>query len=117
MKQNSISDLPVLQSSRLENLFNVYLDPNTDTYFYNILNTISFDTDNMSPSIYELYTIEAGDTYTYISFKKYNTINLWWLVCAFNNIQNPTRMPESGEVLRILRKEHVPSILTEINKS
>ena len=117
MKQNSISSLPKLESSRLENLFNVYLDANTNTYFYNLLNTVNFKAESMSPSIYEIYTVVDGDSYNFISYKYYGTINLWWLICSFNGIQNPTKLPEAGTYLRILNREYVVNILTGINNA
>ena len=117
MKQNQITDLPALESSRYENLFNVYKDSDTRSYFYNILSTINFNTDNMSPAIYELYSVEAGDSYPYISYKQYGTINLWWLICAFNNIQDPTQLPSQGTYLKIVHREHVVNILTHVNNT
>lgn len=117
MKQNNITDLPQLESSRYENIFNVYKDSSTDVYYYNILTTVNFDTANMSPSVYEMYTVEAGDSYTYISYKHYGTINLWWLVCSFNSIHNPTQLPTPGTSLKILNREHVVNILTRINNT
>jgi len=117
MKQNSIYTLPVLESSRFENLFNVYFDNTVGAYFYNILNTVTFNTTDLSPSIYEMYTVIEGDSYQFISFKEYGTINLWWLVCTFNNIQDPTSLPKPGEYLRILSREHIINILTSINRA
>lgn len=113
MKQTDISDLPLLASTRLERLFNIHKDSN-GVYFYNLLNTINFSED-MSPDIYENYTVQGGDTYAYISYKKYKTIDLWWLICTFNNIQNSTIMPQPGTQLKILNKDLINNILNAIN--
>lgn len=113
MKQNDIEILPTLKITRLENLFEVYTD-NNDRYFYNLLKTIHFDEKSTPQNIYKYYTVMNGDTYTYISYKTYSTIDLWWLVCAFNNIKDPTKMPEPGTQLKILFSEYVSNILTAI---
>ncbi len=114
MKQNDIEDLNTLDSTRLENFFNIYTNT-TGEYFYNILNTVNFNTEDMSPMYYDLYTVLPGDTYTFISYKQYGTINLWWLICSFNSIINPITLPESGKVLKILKTKYVSNILSRIN--
>ena len=115
MKHNEIIDLSPIESTKMENFFTVYQSASGE-YFYNILNTINFKSDNIADYTYEWYTVVLGDTYTYISYKHYNTINLWWLICSFNNIQNPTALPQPGESIKILKVSYVNDILTTINK-
>lgn len=114
MKQNNITSLPNLEITRYERLFDVYEDENS-IYFYNILKTINFYQENLAPEIYTVYTTLPGDSYPLISYKKYQTINLWWLVCAFNSIQNPTKLPSPGTKLKILNVELINNILNNIN--
>lgn len=114
MKQKDIPDLPILDSTRLERLFNVYQTDN-GVYFYNLLNTINFiNTSTIDPSIYFSYTIVPGDTYTLISYKHYKTIDLWWLICSFNEIQNPVLSPIAGIQLKILYPELINNILLSL---
>jgi len=115
MKQNSIQELPKLLHTRLEQLFDVY-QTDSGEYFYNILNTVNFNTDNIAPYVYYQHTVMRGETYTVISHKYYNTINLWWLICSFNGIDDPTSLPVPGTVLNILFAKHVPNVLTQISK-
>lgn len=114
MRQNFIDDLPLLDVTRYENFFDIYEDENK-LYFYNLLKTVSFDQENLDPQIYTTYTVQPKDTYPYISYKKYKTINLWWLICALNNIQNPTSFPEPGTSLKILNIELVNNVLNNIS--
>lgn len=116
MKQDDIDELPKLESSRLENLFNVY-QTDSGEYFYNILNTVNFDANNLAPYTYTSYTTLAGDSYPFISYKKYKTINLWWLICAVNDIKNPTKLPAPGTHLKILNSDLITNILTTIGNA
>ena len=113
MKQNAISDLPQLDITRYERLFNVYEDSN-GMYFYNILGTVNFDNTNLNPEIYTTYTVLPGDSYPLISYKFYKTINLWWVICSFNNIDNPTKLPTPTTQLKILNVELVNTVLNTI---
>jgi hypothetical protein len=114
MKQNNISSLPALDATRYERLFDVYQDDG-GRFFYNILKTVNFDQENMSPDIYSIHIVQSKETYNLISYKKYNTINLWWLICAFNGINNPTKLPTPGTQLKILNVELVNKILNNIS--
>ena len=114
MKQNTVADLPSLNITRYERLFDIYEDKN-NIYYYNILKTINFDQSNMSPDIYTIYTTTAGDSYPLISYKKYQTIDLWWLICSFNNISDPTKLPEPGTQLKVLGVELINNILNNIS--
>lgn len=116
--QNNISSLPKLNEFRYENLFKVYkID---DYYIYNIINTLKLD-DDVDPEYYYIYRVTRPMAWTIISYENYETIELWWLICIFNNIMNPVMFPESGTDLKMLKPEYVRSIidkiLTNINES
>jgi hypothetical protein len=113
MKQNEIEDLPKLDTTRYENIFNVYREDN-GVYFYNLLNSVVIDPD-LLPTSFTLHYPVPGESYTGISYKYYNTIELWWLICAANNIDNPTKAPRDYSPLRILNRDIVVSLLTQIN--
>ena len=114
-RQNEIKDLPKLSVYRYENFFNIYTDDKSDMRFYNMLRNINvFPADNTV--LEDEYLIQYDDSWTYISYKAYNTIELWWLVCAYNQIQNPIKMPQAGTKIKILKSEYVNLVLTELNK-
>lgn len=113
--QADISDLPKLSIYRYENFFNIYNDKKSDVRFYNMLRNINvFPADNSV--VEEDYVLQYGDNWATISYKVYNTIDLWWLVCAYNQIQNPIEMPDAGTVLKILKSEYVGVVLNELTK-
>lgn len=114
-KQNNIPDLPKLSVYRYENFFNVYNDKASDVRFYNFLRSINiFPASDTSAEID--YTIQYGDSWTFISYKNYNTIDLWWLICEYNQIKNSVVMPEEGTKIKILKPEYVSFILSEISR-
>ena len=66
---------------------------------------------NISPSMITMYTVRLNDMYTNISFNFYGTIDLWWLVCKMNDINNPFERLNPGTILKILNREYVNSII------
>jgi hypothetical protein len=112
MKQNEISELPSLLDENFENIFNIYFD-GTGRYYYNLLQNIAFP-DNLPEGYFTYYTITYSDTWPYISYKLYNTPNLWWIILPFNNIIDPTRPLEPGTRIKALNLSYVKSILSQI---
>lgn len=113
MKQNEIIDVKYkLSPQQYENIFNVYEDSELG-YFYNLLRTINFPKD-ISTDTYDIYTVEPMDTWPLISWKLYNSIYLWWVICSVNNIQNPTSTPPAGTELKILKPLYLRNILNSI---
>jgi hypothetical protein len=41
-------------------------------------------------------------------------MELWWLICTYNNIQNPVIMPEAGRELKLLKPQLVSYVLSEL---
>lgn len=112
--QNSITDLPKVSLYRYENFLNVYKD-NDGFYFYNLLKNINlFPAENSE--VEDVYYTKYNDTWPLISYNYYNTMELWWLVCAYNQIQNPVKMPEPGTQLKLLKSTYVGAIISELNK-
>ncbi len=114
MKQSEYPDLPVISSYRYENFFNIYTDGN-DFKFYNLLRSINLFPANNS-EVEDVYNTTFNDTWHLISYKYYNTMDLWWLVCAYNEIQNPVKMPEPGTQIKLLKSNYVSNIISELNK-
>jgi hypothetical protein len=113
MNQNSFPDLPTLSLYRYENFLNIYTDDN-GLKFYNLLRSINvFPADNTQ--VEDVYTVTYNDTWHLISYNYYNTMDLWWLVCAYNQVFNPVQMPASGTQLKLLKSNYVSTVLTELN--
>jgi hypothetical protein len=113
MFQNDITDLPRLRNESYENIFQVYTDEE-ERYYYNILQTVSLPTD-LPEGYFFNYTIKYGDTWPFISYKAYRTPNLWWVILPFNNIIDPTKMPELGSSIKILKTQFVKTVLNQIS--
>lgn len=114
MNQSNFADLPKISSYRYENFFNIYSD-NDNFKFYNLLRTINLFPANNS-EVEDVYNTTFNDTWHLISYKHYNTIDLWWLVCAYNQVTNPVKMPEPGTQIKILKTSYVSTIISELNK-
>ena len=99
-----------------ENIFRIYTSKyfsDKEFYFYNILNSIYIPKD-VPPAYYYTITINRLLPWTAISYNEYRTMNLWWLICAVNQISNPVRYPVPGTQLKIIRPEFVRTILDNI---
>jgi len=85
----------------LANMFNIYPDEEGYNRF-SINRTLIINTkDKPAPNLFNIYTVKYGDSWTVISFNAYGTIELWWLICKFNDIKNPLVSPIEGEKLMI----------------
>jgi hypothetical protein len=115
MKQNEITDLPKLSVFRYENFFNIYNDSESDMRFYNLLRNINIFPSN-SAEVEDVYSVKYNDTWISISYKMYGTIDLWWLICSYNQITNPIELPEAGTQLKILKSDYVYLVLSELKK-
>jgi len=111
--QNDIISLPVLESFRYENIFNVYQN-NADQYYYNILAKVNFPTD-IEEAYYDTFIVQTDtQSWTNISYQIYGTILLWWLVCSVNNIQNPVFFPKAGTTLKYLKPAYARAVIAQI---
>ncbi len=116
MKRNDIVDVDSkIYFQNYENLFNVYSD-NVGNYFYNISRKVNIP-DELDPETYETYTIEAGDTWTALSYMYYGSVHLWWILLAANSNQNPLALPVPGVSIRVLNPSVVQSILVSIRSA
>ena len=115
MNRNDVTGLPKISLYSFENFLNVYTDDSTGKNFYNLLRSINvFPADNSD--VEDTYIIKPSDTWVSISYKYYNTLDLWWLVCCYNQITNPTSMPEYGTVIKLLKSKYVGTVLNELQK-
>lgn len=115
MKQNQIKELSKLETEKFENCFNVYQEAD-GKYFYNLIQNFIFP-ENLPLNFFNSYTAAYGDTWPFVSFKNYQTTNLWWLILAANGIQDATKQPVQGQVYKIPNINVVQEVLAQINKS
>jgi LysM repeat protein len=115
MRQNEITDLPVLRTENYENLFNVYQDEKDKMYYYNLLQTIAFP-DGLPITLFTKYDVVPGDTWPYISYKVYGSPNLWWPIMYANKILDPTKNPVPGTTVTIPKPQVVNEMLSQIGR-
>lgn len=115
MKQNSISELPSINSNRYENLFNIFTTKKDNNlyYYYNILSKITIP-DTTSNDVYELYKVDKLLPLTTLSYNIYGTIHLWWLILLANKIKNPVMLIEPGSVLKILKEDYINDVINKL---
>jgi hypothetical protein len=101
-----------LSTYRFENFLNMYTDSNGFD-FYNLLRNINvFPANNTQAE--DSYTISYNDTWALISYKYYNTMDLWWLVCIYNQINNPVVLPQPGTKIKLLKSNYVSTVISEL---
>jgi hypothetical protein len=110
------TDIPEINNSSFsyENFFNIY-ETDQGYRFYNLLKNISIFASNNS-EIEQEYISDYTDTWYSISYRVYGTLNLWWLVCLYNNIPNPFERIKARTVLKVLKPEMVGIVISEIIK-
>ena len=111
MKQNEIQSLQRLRTENLENILNVH-QTDDNKYYYNLLQTVEIP-DNLPNGYYYTYTVQQEDVWPNISYKAYNTPNLWWAIVSANKILDPTKIPEPGTIIKILKPDVVSLILDQ----
>lgn len=105
-----------ISDKSLANLFNIEL--RNGKYEFNSNKTVIIN--GSQDAIQELYFIHRfsmGDSWASISFKYYDTTDLWWIICKFNNVVNPNIIPAIGTIIMIPKKDLVDFILREITTS
>jgi hypothetical protein len=103
-----------ISKTKYENFFNMYRD-DAGFNFYNILKNITVLPAKDS-SVEDEYIIRPTDTWIFIAYKYYDNMNLWWLVCEYNQVKNAVEMPPAGTKIRLLRPEFVSVIIDELNR-
>jgi len=106
-----------LSSTDLANIFNVYNESRLGSSYlvYNVSRTVNFTgLKNHSKAQFATYSVKFGDTWTTIAYDYYGDTRLWWLVCKFNNIIDPSDFPEPGTILKLPTLELVKAIVNDI---
>lgn len=116
------SDVPFYQgeykisNNSLANLFSVEL-VNGNYIFRSNKSIAVIGSDKASQELYDMYRFSTGDSWASISYKAYGTTDLWWIICKFNNFNNPNIIPKTGQTILLPKKDVVDYILREIKIS
>ena len=111
---NEIKAMPDVSNASYEQIFNMYTAD--DVYYdYNILKTIEIP-DDLDSSFFYNIRVKGKQTWVELSYKEYQTQELWWLILLTNKIMNPVILPEPGSLLRILKSEAVNVVLNKIQR-
>lgn len=114
--RNDNSLFAQLPDNSYETIFRMYSTKyfsNQEYFYYNLLNTVYFPK-NIPSAFYYVITLNRLLPWTAISYNEYQTMNLWWLICLVNQIDNPVKYPVPGTQLRIIKTEYIRQILDEI---
>ena len=85
-----------------EEMFKIISDELDGSRYYDLTDDIIIDVDTIDPSRYTLHTVSIGETPYSLSYKYYNTTQLWWVILVFNGIEDPFEIARSsGMVLKI----------------
>jgi hypothetical protein len=115
--QNAITALPKLTMYDFENIFKIYLDDSTQTLFYNIASTLFFPS-NLAKGAYYIYKVTGNNmSWTYLSHILYGTIDLWWVLCILNNVNNPMIFPAPGTNLNVLTPDTLRMVIQQIQQN
>jgi len=94
------------------NIFSTYTDE-SGYEFYNLLNSITIDGE-IDNSLFTYDNVYSFVDWYQLSFKYYGTTRLWWIILVANNIKNPFDII-SGQRIKILKKEVVSEVLSQVN--
>jgi hypothetical protein len=94
------------------NIFTTYVN-DEGFEFYNLSNTVNIDGE-IDPSLYTMDSVYTFSDWYALSYKYYGTTRLWWMILVANKITNPFDI-QSGQRIKVLKKEVVSEVLSQIN--
>jgi hypothetical protein len=105
-----------LENASLLNLFPILYDNEEKIFFLNIFRNYKLNTDMDSNflNLYQTLEIEDIDWFENISNDLYENPYLWWITPLANNITNPFEEIEPGQLMNVMRKEHIYQLLKEM---
>lgn len=84
--------------------------------YFNICKTIRIkNLDKMLSKYFTYYQVKPKDTWTNLSYKFFHTYKLWWILCKFNNVQNPFGYLKDGLIIKIPKEQVVNSIIQHMD--
>jgi len=118
LKNNQITELPRIPTTRYENLFTVYSvnKEGKDFYFYNLTNKIVLPR-NIGSEFLISTIINTSMTWPTLSYKIYGTMNLWYLLYLLNNKDNKISFTvEPGDNIIFIKAAYLNSIIQKLNE-
>lgn len=114
-----ISEIPTLaevENVSYENFFKIHIY-NDEFAFFNLLKKINIltNTNDIDPTYFTVYNIDIDIPWVILSYRIYGSLNLWWLLCLVNNIQDATKNPELGTKIKAIKPQYVNAIIGQIN--
>jgi len=103
-------------SSQLK-LFNILQDIKDDEKFMNIFRSYTINSRVLTAVIYyDLYEVENDDWWDNISYKFYETPNLWWVIALMNDVLNPFEELNIGDTIKVLRDPYLYNLYRDIER-
>ena len=115
MKIDKTSD-ELIYKSYYKDLCNLFTVVKTDGEQHYLINKTIYikGANNPQASNFGTYIKKENDTWPLISYKIYEEIDLWWLLCKINNIIDPTAEITNGTEIKYLKKDIVTSIINSL---
>ena len=95
------------------NIFTTFTDVDGYSY-YDLLNNLVIQGD-IDPVLYDEIFYNDNISWYELSYQYYGTTRLWWTILIANNIVNPFTDAKTGTRIKILKKEVISEILSNIN--
>lgn len=114
--QNSISELPSIDSSRYESIFKVYniSDTPNNFFFYNITKGIKIDVKTIDPVyVYDLI-IDRDMPWTTVAYRLYGSVYMWWIIRILNPDKSNLFSVKSGTKLTVIKQEYIKPVIEAI---
>lgn len=117
---NQIPSAPSIESVSFENFFKIHIaeedTDNNERLFFNLLKKIYLvdKTSDLDPKYFDTFVIDVDLPWVILSYNIYNTLNLWWLLCLANNIQDATKNPELGSYIKVIKPQYVNLVVNTI---
>jgi hypothetical protein len=113
---NEIPSYIEIETISYENFFKIHIY-NDEFTFFNILKKINIltNSDDIDPTFFKSYNVDVDIPWVVMSYKIYGTVNLWWLLCLINGVQDATKNPELGTTIRALKTQYINTIVNQIN--
>jgi len=118
LKNNQITNLPKIPSTRYENIFNVYTftKEGKDFYFYNINNKIQIPV-VIDSSYLDTIVLDRTLPWTTLAYKVYGDMNLWFILYIMNKQSNtPSFTANIGDTLIYIKPEFISAVLSKLNE-
>jgi len=64
-----------------------------------------------NPDYYFNYTVLEGDHWSLLAYKNYESVDLWWIICKFNAVVDPSISPIPGTVLKMPTRDFVDYVV------